>query len=271
MRFRFVVANDAGSARVRGHQVARALGAPSGTRCVGDERVGMTIFVKHPPSDTQILSARKKSDFLVYDPIDHYDFNSMRDLPLDGVIACSDPHAIRLEKVFPSVYIAVIPHHHCVMEGVDCPAPAESSRVGYIGDVANLGICKKKLRRAFPDVIISNGTKRIGEIGIGIAFRPPGIGRAYKSGIKLANYWAMGIATVCSPDSSYCEMIGGNENCALVADNETDALSKLKRLQDDEELRKTIATNGGALAHRYNLSSIVKRYELFLNKLSAKA
>lgn len=137
---------------------------------------------------------------------------------------------------------------------------SSGNTVGYVGNFANLGINRHLLKKEFPDFIGSTDVAELSSIGIGVAFRPPGDGTLYKPGIKLANYWAHGIAPVCSYDASYVEMNGRSEGCVFVS-TEKELLEACRELRDNDNYRRKIAKVGLDLSRKYTIEVVAEQYE----------
>lgn len=223
------------------------------------------VFVKELPSPRVIKSAKEKYGLVIYDPIDNFDFVDMALFSgrhtgeaFDMVFAANCVHADKLRMVFPESIVKVVPHHHCVHEGTFLAN--DSPVVGYVGEPCNLGLNASLLSIAFPGFVQSRALRDLRRIGIGIAYRPPGIGRSYKSTIKMANYWAHGVATVCFPESSYVEMQEGRDPAMMIVENETDAVRAIGTLVKDEGKRRALAEAGLRYASHYSIRSISKLY-----------
>jgi hypothetical protein len=260
------VSDNAGSARVRGHQVA----APLGGTCLLKQlsAATVTVFVKRLPSQPILEAARTCSQFLVFDPVDNYKFDKMRHLPVDGAIASNEGHARHLRQTMPGATVVVIPHHHCVLDGVQLDGyPGDRGIApGYVGDIDNLAIPARELSSRFDDFVLDSDVGALRRIGIGIAYREDATDMEYKSGIKLANYWAHGIAPVCSPDASYLEM-GQDGSNMLVAYSKGQLLDAVRMLREDKDMRVHLAENGFRHARRYNLEYVVEMYYTLLGRM----
>lgn len=265
--FHFVVHNGAGSALIRGHQMSSVLGT-----CFLDELrpATVTVFVKWCPVRSVLESARQCSEFVVYDPVDRYNFRGVCRELIDGVIASNKAHAQWLGQHFPAAICEVIPHHHCVLPGVipgECPE--KSGVVGYVGELDNLAIDPRDVCRRFPDFLYGSDMALLPRIGIGMAFRAGEKNMTFKSGVKLANYWAHGIAAVVSPDSSYLEMGQDGVNM-LLAHSKEQLLDNIALLKGDDELRKRLSSMGFSSACKYDLASVSKMYYTLLEHMRCR-
>lgn len=270
MKFHFVVSNKSGSSQMRGYQVAEALG---GTVGHGPAHADVLVFVKDLPHVSVLDEVRKVARFVIYDPVDNFCFTAMQGKRFHAVIAANGAHALRLSRVFRGVRVQEIPHHHCILNGVGALNAVPPARLGYVGEPNNLGISEEILKRRFPRFLIGNDIGLLKQIGVGIAFRPPGEGRSYKSGVKLANYWAHGIAAICSADTSYIEMaaMAHDESVStppcLFAQTSKEALDMAEWLLSDEQQRKNIATAGHQEAWRYDLARLASEYRSLVSAL----
>lgn len=247
------------SSQIRGQQVARALRCEFGTK--SDPDAEAVVFVKEPPSRPVLDYVRQRHQLVFYDPVDNYDFRTMAGLDVDAVMACNRSHCRKLKTIFPNAVVKIVPHHHCRLDGD--PLTTGSDLIGYVGDPKNLGIDVDRLGREFPGIIITRDLKALRQIGIGLAYRPPGIERSYKSNVKLANYWAHGAVAVCSPDTSYIEMGGGDG--AWFAHTEEEAIAHIHYLRDNEDVRRRFSQLNSKRSRMYNVSSIAKYYLSFLD------
>lgn len=240
--------------------------ALSGTCSVrGIEPADIAVFVKEVPPPHFLEIARRKCNHVIYDPIDNYRFHLMIGLEVDGVIACSSLHMEHLDSIILCRLACIIPHHHCIISAEKLVN--DRSLVGYVGDDGNLGIRHDKLLDAFPDCLCGRDMSILRKIGIGIAYRPDTDARKYKSGIKLANYWAHGIAAICSPDNSYLEM-GTDGEDMLVAESDDDVISLARKLSDDVVMRKKLIAAGMEKAKEYHIGRIKFLYLSMLEELN---
>jgi hypothetical protein len=261
--FHFYLPSNAASSKVRGIQMASALGGTFALRQVFPAEV--VVFVKEPPSPRVLEHARHRCAYVAYDPVDDYRFGRMAGLGVDAVIACNSVHAERLASATGCDRIVAIPHHHCMIQG-EIMVCDRGPRVGYVGDGANLGLDPSSLG---PEFLCGRDLSILGKIGIGIAYRPEGEARLYKSGVKLANYWANSVAAVCSPDASFLEM-GTDGEDMLVARSADDVVRLSKRLAEDGDLRMRLVTAGAARAADYGIGRIGMKYLEMLEILKGK-
>jgi hypothetical protein len=251
-RFHFCLANRAPSAQVRGVQMAGALGGTYGVNeaCTAD----VTVFVKGLPLPWVYEAAKSRSAVLAFDPIDNYDFKGMGGYEFDVVLACTEAHADRLREVFPSSLVRKVPHHHLPLI-----RRGGGDRVGYIGDIENLGVSPREIARRYPGAVVDRDLKQYANIGVGISYRPPGQGREYKSSIKMANYWASGVAVVCDRGRSHVEE-GVDGEDVLMCDGEEELFENIDRLRRDEGLRESMVRSGLVRARGYGIGAVAGLY-----------
>jgi hypothetical protein len=247
--------------------MATALGGTFGLRKL--EPADVVIFIKEPPSPSVLELARKVCHYVVYDPVDNYRFDSVRGLEFDAVIACNSTHLEKLSSVISCNFFRIIPHHHCMI-GKTASFCDHGTSAGYVGDDENLGVDRDLFSKAFGSFVNGRELSILGKIGIGIAYRPNGEARLYKSGVKLANYWAHCAAAICSPDKSYLEM-GKDGEDMLVAESVDDVFRLTRRLMDDNSLRIRLVKAGVKKANNYSIEAIKLKYLELIEGLECRS
>lgn len=130
----FVLANGFTSSRLRGENLADAMGVPYRMNSIGDARGDTLVFVKDA-SSALVEQAKERGCRIVYDPLDQYCYEN-RGIgfgPLvDVVIVHSHAAAQFYAPVCPKAHFAIIPHQWDARLDGKC-APVERLRAGYIG------------------------------------------------------------------------------------------------------------------------------------------
>lgn len=209
----------AGSWKIRGEQLGRAIGAtvvPFGAKLPP----GLVIVVKR--TEPGLLAQLKRRPW-VYDIVDAWPQPCQwgREQAVEWLrdyIARLNPTAV----VFPTTQMltdsewrgpALVLPHHAWPKYTPREVQPVVTRVGYEGDHRYLG--------KWGEIVQAECAKRrwqftvgdLSECDIGIALRDAGgyPAQAWKSNCKLANLQALGIPALCTPEAGYREFGSGKE------------------------------------------------------------
>ena len=258
------------STRIRAFQVAGALNADS--FIYSFEKVkdyDVIVYVKYPVDAGEMRELRRMGKIQIVDPLDFYDFGALKKIcgTIDGLIAASVTHHIRLTKRF-SLPCRCIPHHHSNFKEQRIEIrPGPGLKLGFVGDRKyrrqNMFV-KKITENIVFDSLFEDLDKTYLSIDLGIAFRNVKDKTLYNSNVKLLNFMSYGIPSVVSPELSYFEIANHGEHC-LFARSRADFMDTVRYLMNDFELRKRMSDKAFERARENHIGKIAQRYRNYFS------
>lgn len=284
VRLLFTGRGTSGSWKIRGEQVARALGADAVPLALDPARYDAVVLVKRGPTDL-IQRVHRAGVPLVWDVVDAWPQpdGSRWDRPecmawLRGtlnriepaaVIAATRSMAADLREITDRPVIC-IPHHG--RPGAQINPIREKVRVvGYEGGVQYMDHAIDKIMKASLALdfdFIVNPTQ-LAELDIVLALRNVDgyAARNWKSNVKLANAQITGTPVICSLEAGALETAGDSGGPVFVADV-TEAIAAIADLSDHAE---RLAISADLLANAITLEQTAKVYAAFLEQVCTTA
>lgn len=262
-----------GSAAIRGHQIARALGCDTFPvrEFTREQARGyeVVVYVKRMPAVREMEAIRRSGVRQIFDVLDNYgSWNLRRRLPyLDGFIAASLTQAVYLEARY-GIRAAELPHHHCNFDERRIPAGRTPPTLGYVGDRHHWPATRwvTKRFREYPTVVDLKHRDLVetySGIDIGFAYRTDPQKRSFNSAIKLLNYMSFGIPAVMTPESAYTEVARHGEHCLFAAGRGEFAIL-LAHLINDPEMRLRMGEAAFEAARPFHIRHVAERYRAYL-------
>ena len=264
-----------GSARIRGIQVAKALGCNSFLlkeftleQAAAHEVV---VYVKRMPAPSLMKAIRRRGIIQVVDPLDDYNDWRMRRRVryIDALIGASLTHAVHLERKWKRP-TTELPHHHCNFDERRIPPARLPPTLGYVGGKLHWPETRSVLKKfSYPTVVDLEHRNLVDSymaIDVGLGFRKHAQKTSFNSPIKLLNYMSFGIPAVVTPESGYLEVARHGEHC-LFAQTKAEYRMLLARLAEDLPLRQKLGDAAWEAARPFHMRCVAERYHTFLRSL----
>lgn len=272
----------AGSWKIRGEQMAEAIGGTAISRATREQMIpyDIVVYVKRPSAEI-INSIQKNGSVFVWDVVDSWPqpegngWDQERAKKwLNDCIATMRPNAVVCATQAMQGHIdckvrsVTIPHHAMPWLNVT-PIRDQVKAVGYFGRADFLDHWEYSIRAACQErgwEFLIN-PERMDMIDIGVAFRG---GRwqgfatdNWKSNVKLANFQASGTPCVLAFERGYCETATGGEYFADNVKGLRMAFDWLSPKENRIEVQKRLLT------HKIDIKTVAEQYKNFLLSLIA--